>query len=101
LRTGTFFKNSQLSYKNIVELLFSWSFKEPVNHATVLTGLSEKTVVQWFAYFRDVCSWWLVENTYQIGGPGHEVEIDESLIARRKKQHAEDSRTEVGLWWSG
>ena len=40
--------------------------------------------MQWFSFFRDVCSWWLVNNNYQIGGPGEVVEIDESLVAKRK-----------------
>ncbi|GFO31978.1 hypothetical protein PoB_005848300 [Plakobranchus ocellatus] len=33
---------------------------------------------------RDVCSHHLVENTAQIGGIGHHVEIDESLMSKRK-----------------
>ena len=67
-----------------MELIFSWSFKTPVNNTSILTGLNERTVVQWFSFFRDVCSWWLVNNNYQIGGPGEVVEIDESLVAKRK-----------------
>ena len=31
-----------------------------------------------------MCSWWLVRNNYQIGGPGEVVEIDESSVAKRK-----------------
>ncbi|GFO41935.1 hypothetical protein PoB_006844000 [Plakobranchus ocellatus] len=49
-----------------------------------LPGLSEKTIIQWYSYFRDICSNWLVNNPYQIGGVGQHVEIDESLIAKRK-----------------
>ena len=31
-----------------------------------------------------MCWWWLVNNNYQIGGPGELVKIDESLVAKRK-----------------
>ena len=89
----TFFENSQLSFKNIVELLFCWAFKEPVAHASVLIGLSTPTIIQWYSYFRDVCSHWLLENPYTIGGPGQVVDIDESLVARRK-----GGAREVGVW---
>ena len=41
-------------------------------------------VIQWFSYLRDICSWWLNNNPYQIGDPGLTVEIDESLVAKRK-----------------
>ena len=67
-----------------MELIFSWSFKTPVNNTSILTGLYKRTVVQWFFFFRYVCLWWLVNNNYQIGGPGEVVEIDESLVAKRK-----------------
>ncbi|RUS85680.1 hypothetical protein EGW08_006556 [Elysia chlorotica] len=45
----------------------------------------------WLVFFifrikKDVCSWWLLNNPYQIGGPGLNVEIDESLVARRKNE---------------
>ena len=63
-----------------MELIFSWSFQTPENN----TGPNERTVVQWFSFFRDVCSCWLVQNNYQIGGPGEVGEIDESLAAKRK-----------------
>ncbi|GFO38779.1 hypothetical protein PoB_006528400 [Plakobranchus ocellatus] len=51
----------------------------PINTSVDLCGLSEGTVIQWFSYFRDICS-----NHLVIGGPGQIVELDESLIAKRK-----------------
>ncbi|GFO50056.1 hypothetical protein PoB_007656100 [Plakobranchus ocellatus] len=44
----------------------------------------EGAVIQWFSYFRDICSNHLVNHPYKIGGPGQIVELDESLIAKRK-----------------
>ena len=41
-------------------------------------------VVQWFVYFRDICSNHLITNPRKIGGEGIEVQIDESLVAKRK-----------------
>ena len=84
LRLGSFFKRQCLPLRNIVELLLMWAFKEPVLNTTGITGISENTVIQWFSYFRDICSWWLNNNPYQIGGPGLTVDIDESLVAKRK-----------------
>ena len=46
--------------------------------------VGEPTVVFWFQQFRDVCSNWLVANPRQIGGNGAIVQIDESLMAKRK-----------------
>ena len=84
LRKDSFWSQSHVPLCKAVELLVLWAFKEPIVNTIGFTGLSETTVIQWFAYFRDVCSWWLNNNPYQIGGPGLVVEIDESLISRRK-----------------
>lgn len=48
------------------------------------TGLTEPTVIQWFEFFREICSTWLIQNPRQIGGPGIIVQIDETLMAKRK-----------------
>ncbi|GFO12876.1 hypothetical protein PoB_003938100 [Plakobranchus ocellatus] len=57
----------------------------PNKYFTVdLCGLCEGTVIRWFSYFRDICSNHLVNHPYTIGGPGQIVELDESLIAKRK-----------------
>ena len=50
----------------------------------MLVGMSKMSVIEWFAMFRAVCSWWLRHNPQMIGGRGRVVEIDESLLARRK-----------------
>ena len=49
-----------------------------------MTGASEATVVQWFQWFRESCSHWLVNHCEKIGGPGVIVQIDESLIVKSK-----------------
>ena len=49
-----------------------------------MLDLSKNTVVDWFQFFRDVASHWLLENRRQLGGVGRVVEIDESLVSKRK-----------------
>lgn len=50
-----------------------------------MTGVSEKTVVQVFQYFRDVCSTKLLHTPPQLGRPGVILQIDESLFCYKAK----------------
>ncbi|GFN84474.1 hypothetical protein PoB_001098000 [Plakobranchus ocellatus] len=84
LKKDSFWESSHLKFKQIVELLFLWAFKIPISTANDLVDVSEKTIVQWFAYFRDICTNHLVNNPYRIKEPGVIVEIDKSLVAKRK-----------------
>ena len=86
LRLGSFWENSHLPLRTLVRLAFLWSFDVPNKTTTSFTGLNKKTVTQWFQYFRDVCSHHLLQNPIMIGGPNVIVEVDESVIARRKYQ---------------
>ena len=55
------------------------------NHKIIsMLNLSEPTVVQYFQYFRDVCSHWLLETPIQLDGVGKSVQTDESLLSKRK-----------------
>ena len=49
-----------------------------------MTALSRQICIQWYQYFRYICTNHLIRNPYQIGGVGHIVQIDESLMAKRK-----------------
>jgi len=46
-------------------------------------------VIDWYSFLRDICSRELIANPVQIGGVGHIVAIDESVIARRKPGNAQ------------
>lgn len=45
---------------------------------------SSGTVVDWFNYFRDICRRYLTLHPIRISGVGHVVEIDESIVAKKK-----------------
>ena len=49
--------------------------------------ITEKSAIQLYQYFRDVCSWRLVNHDPQIvlGGAGQVVSIDESLFCHKVK----------------
>ena len=49
-----------------------------------LPQISTRTAVDWFNFIRDVCAQFFLDYTVKIGGPGIEVEIDESKFGRRK-----------------
>ena len=47
-------------------------------------GISNKTIVDWYNFCREVCETILESDSKQIGGVGHIVEIDESKFGKRK-----------------
>lgn len=84
IRENTWIQDSNLSLELIVELLYLWSHGFTNAEIEHELKLSKKTVIEWCAYLREVCFEVCVENSCQIGGPGIEVEIDESKFGKRK-----------------
>ena len=62
-----------------------WVRQYPVTDAAQEAEVTEKNPVQ--AYFRDVCSWRLLnhDSVLMLGGPGVIVQIDESLFQHKPK----------------
>lgn len=83
-RSGSFWSSSKLPFCTIIQLAFCWAHDIRNKTGIELTELTDKTVTQWFQYFRDVCTHKLLQNPIQIGGPNVVVELDESLMAKRK-----------------
>ena len=46
--------------------------------------MASEAIVNWRNYVRDIFAEYFIRHPLRIGGPGHTVEIDESLFARRK-----------------
>ena len=63
-----------------------WVSEAPVTAAADLIGITAPTSIQWHQYFRDTCSFKVLDAAIvnQLGGLGHIVEIDESLFFIRK-----------------
>lgn len=46
--------------------------------------VSSKTITDWGNFFRDLCTEYFIKNPVQIGGENKIVEIDETVLVRRK-----------------
>jgi len=68
----------------LLGLIYFWGARTPVGVAVTHLGVSSATVVQWYQYFRDICSWKLLQVPMRLGGVGRVVQVDESVIARAK-----------------
>lgn len=60
--------------------------------------LSSQTIVEFKKMFRSVCANYFIENPIVIGGPGLIVEIDESVITRRKYNRGYFRSTQVWVF---
>ena len=61
-----------------------WAMDVP--HSIIMTelGLSERTVIDWANFMREICSRYVNDHNSPIGGPGKIVEIDESVFCKTK-----------------
>ena len=102
LRQGSFFSNSHLSLYSILKLMYLWSRGITTQKFLMLECRFEstRTVVDWKNFMRDVCLSYYLANPVKIGGPGVLVQIDESLICKRKYGVGRILRNE-SLWIVG
>ncbi|XP_033646441.1 uncharacterized protein LOC117305688 [Asterias rubens] len=91
IRHGSWFSDSKVSLKKIIELTYYWAARATTSVAIKETSVYEgestsyKTVVDWFTFCREVCLRVVEEKCSKgIGGPGMTVEIDENKLGRRK-----------------
>ena len=87
LRYGSFFTNSNLSIKEMVLVIYCWAVGMCLSTASTVTGHSKQSLVDWFNLLREECSNKILRTPIadrQLGGPGEIVEIDESLMIKRK-----------------
>lgn len=84
LREDSFFSGSHLKLTEIIEISYWWSKNEPVSRVVQETGHTQKTIIDWFNFHRDICTQYFLDHPIQIGGIGTTVEIDESKFGKRK-----------------
>ena len=84
VRDDRWLADSRLTFQQFIITAYFWSVGIQNHQIISMLNLSESTVVQYFQYFRDVCSHWLLENPIQLGRVAYTVQIDESLLSKRK-----------------
>jgi hypothetical protein len=75
---------SKLTVAQILEIIWFWSWNTTALVTAEQTKHSYPTILGWFKKIRDVCELNLL-NASPMGGPGWEIQIDESLFQGRRK----------------
>ena len=85
-RASSFFAGSHLSVQQVLRSVYMWVWKLDIQGLLQfqLEIGSSGTIVDWKSFCRDICADHYIKHGSKIGGIGIEVEIDESLLVRRK-----------------
>lgn len=86
LLQDSFFATCKLPVKDIFSILWMWACNSRVGVTATVLNIERQTILQYYRYFRDVCSWKLLRSPelFEVGGVGHVVQIDECVVAKRK-----------------
>lgn len=87
LRKDTWFENSKIPFSTAIMFIYCWTRTyTTISFCEVELHMNHNTTVDWCQYMREVCAFSILQNPIVIGGPNMEVEIDETVISRRKYQ---------------
>ena len=84
IRDGSFRTGSHLSLEQLILIIFHWCFGVRQTSALKMLSLGEHAIVNWHQFPKDECTWKLLQAPILLGGRGTFVEIDESLMIKRK-----------------
>lgn len=86
VRTGSLFMLSHETISKNIKFIYEWARGQSCESICFELGLSSPTIVSWTQACRDAIAhyYFSMRRDYKIGGPGKTVEIDETVVARRK-----------------
>lgn len=99
-RTGSIFFGSKLKIRKIMRIARCWLQGETHGMAVRSTRLNAQEIRTWYTAFRELVSYYMREHKNLIGGTGMIVEIDETLLGRRKNNrghHVEGAWVITGI----
>ncbi|OWZ13401.1 hypothetical protein PHMEG_00013279 [Phytophthora megakarya] len=82
---NSWFSKMKLTLPQALRLMFAWCMRAPQPQAAHMANYSERTVSDWYAACRVLCSKELLGGEFKIGGDGHIVEIDETSLKKKSK----------------
>ena len=87
IRTDSLFRKSKLTLKNLLLLIYLFSTGLSVTDTRKLLkdAVSERTIIQWYSYLREICSLVLLNTPITLGRNGSVIQIDEANIGAKRK----------------
>ncbi|OWZ16133.1 hypothetical protein PHMEG_00010117 [Phytophthora megakarya] len=82
---NSWFSKMKLTLPQALRLMFARCMRAPQPQAAHMANVSERTVSDWYAACRVLCSKELLGDEFKIGGDGHIVEIDETSLKKKSK----------------
>lgn len=81
----SYFENIHVSIKHLLYIIWLWVTDCNSGTASCILNIPRNTIYQQYRFLRDICSWKLLNiPQIKLGGPNIIVQIDESIIAKRK-----------------
>uniref|UniRef100_A0A6G3MFQ8 Putative transposase-like protein HI-13281 (Trinotate prediction) n=1 Tax=Henneguya salminicola TaxID=69463 RepID=A0A6G3MFQ8_HENSL len=81
---STWFQGNQLSFSLNMYVIHCWAEDMTIKQTVRQTGISNRIIIKYKYYIRNVCMFALSKLHGKIGGPGKIVEIDENLLFKAK-----------------
>jgi len=82
---GSIFSDSKIGISKMLKIIYCWSHEYSCKHTMMECSVSDKTVTSVFSLLRNSCFQLVYDKEKEpIGGPGYTIEVDETLMSRRK-----------------
>lgn len=100
IRVGSFFARSNISLQKWLHVMYLWCERIGETAAGRQVNISEKTMIDFYSSFREICTRYFQKNPIHLGGSGITVEIDESCFSHKPK-HRRGHAPESPIWVFG
>jgi len=87
IRTGSFFAKSHLELKKWIYVMYLWAIGTSEANSCLQVNVSPRVMVDIYNFFREICSFYFEKYPIKLGGEGQVVEIDESCLLLKVKDH--------------